>query len=316
MTGLDRRDKTELTTFIPKVSIIIPVYNGSDFLKEAIESAIAQTYENIEIIVINDGSNDKGATEKIALSYGDRICYFSKENGGVASAMNLGIKKMRGEYFSWLSHDDLYYPDKISAQIEFIAGLTERKVFLFSDYEYIDKNGKHYSYHVLEKSIAEHPELSIIFNQIHGCSVLIHKNVLEEVNGFPENRRTTQDYHTWLNILKSNIKFYHIPLVLIKSRIHENQGSTLMSEICNEEIWQFYKRIIDEFACNCTDHYFEIQKFFFNKDPELFKILNSSILANQKVNPAVKLKVLFFILYFKIKFFYRGIIDQVRNLFK
>jgi glycosyltransferase involved in cell wall biosynthesis len=77
--------------FNPKVSIIIPVYNGSNFLKEAIDSAIAQTYKNIEIIVINDGSSDNGATEKIAKSYGDKIRYFKKENGGVATALNLGI---------------------------------------------------------------------------------------------------------------------------------------------------------------------------------------------------------------------------------
>jgi cellulose synthase/poly-beta-1,6-N-acetylglucosamine synthase-like glycosyltransferase len=68
------------------VSLIIPVYNGSNYLREAIESALAQTYPCCEVIVINDGSTDQGATEAIALSYGERIRYFSKANGGVASA--------------------------------------------------------------------------------------------------------------------------------------------------------------------------------------------------------------------------------------
>ena len=75
----------------PKVSIVIPVYNGANYLGEAIDSALEQTYENIEIIVVNDGSTDDGATREIALSYGDRIRYFEKENGGVSSALNLGI---------------------------------------------------------------------------------------------------------------------------------------------------------------------------------------------------------------------------------
>ena len=88
----------------PTVSIIIPVYNGSNYLQEAIDSALAQTYPNCEILVINDGSCDEGKTEAIALSYGDRIRYFKKENGGVASALNMGIRQMTGEYFSWLSH--------------------------------------------------------------------------------------------------------------------------------------------------------------------------------------------------------------------
>ena len=116
-----------------KVTIVIPVYNGSNYLAEAIDSALAQTYKNIEILVINDGSNDNGATEKIAKSYGNKIRYFKKENGGVATALNLGIEKMSGEYFSWLSHDDLYYPEKIEKQIKFISNFGHRSV-VYSDY--------------------------------------------------------------------------------------------------------------------------------------------------------------------------------------
>ena len=87
----------------PLVSIIIPVYNGSDFLRQAVNSALGQTYTNIEVIIVNDGSNDNGKTEEVALSYGKRVRYLCKENGGVASALNFGISQMKGEYFSWLS---------------------------------------------------------------------------------------------------------------------------------------------------------------------------------------------------------------------
>ena len=117
-----------------KVSIVIPVFNGADYLREAIDSALAQTYQNAEIIIINDGSNDNGATENIALSYGDRIRYFSKENGGVASALNLAIKKMTGEYFSWLSHDDLYFANKVEAQIKALDQMQDKRVVLYSDF--------------------------------------------------------------------------------------------------------------------------------------------------------------------------------------
>ena len=102
----------------PKVSIVIPVYNGSNYLKDAIDSALSQTYNNLEIIVVNDGSNDEGKTKAIAEPYGNKIIYLEKENGGASSALNLAIKKMTGDYFSWLSHDDMYYPNKISRQVE------------------------------------------------------------------------------------------------------------------------------------------------------------------------------------------------------
>ena len=115
----------------PLVSIIIPVYNGSNYVKEAIDSALAQTYKNIEIIVVNDGSNDDGATEKIALSFGDKIRYFYKANGGISSALNYGIEKMQGEYFSWLSHDDKYTETKIEKQIALLKETKkENTIFL------------------------------------------------------------------------------------------------------------------------------------------------------------------------------------------
>ena len=95
----------------PKVSIIIPVYNGEDYLEEAIKSALNQTYKNLEIIVVDDGSKDK--TGKICEKYINKIKYLKKENGGVATALNLAIENMTGEYFSWLSHDNLYYKNKI-----------------------------------------------------------------------------------------------------------------------------------------------------------------------------------------------------------
>ena len=105
-----------MNEFQPLVSIVIPVYNGSNYMREAVDSALAQTYEHLEVIVVNDGSTDD--TEQIALSYGERIRYFRKENGGVSSALNLGISKMKGAYFSWLSHDDIYSPTKVSDAIK------------------------------------------------------------------------------------------------------------------------------------------------------------------------------------------------------
>ena len=101
----------------PLVSIVIPVFRGEPYLREAIDSCLSQTYPNIEIIVVNDGSDDDGRTDAIARSYGDKIRYYAKENGGVSSALNFGISQMRGEWFSWLSHDDVFLPDKTEKQV-------------------------------------------------------------------------------------------------------------------------------------------------------------------------------------------------------
>ena len=104
MTETDNDMKEQNNDFYqPKVSIVIPAYNASNYLAEAIDSALAQTYSNTEIIVVNDGSKDDGATAAVAAKYGEKIRYVEKENGGSSSALNAGIANMTGEWFSWLT---------------------------------------------------------------------------------------------------------------------------------------------------------------------------------------------------------------------
>ena len=124
----------------PMVSIVIPVYNGANYVREAIDSALAQTYKNVEVIVVNDGSKDDGATERICLSYGNKIRYIQKENGGVSSALNMGIKNMKGEYFSWLSHDDKYEIDKIEKQISCLNECEDDICVLLCESKQIDSS--------------------------------------------------------------------------------------------------------------------------------------------------------------------------------
>lgn len=213
--------------FHPLVSIVIPVYNGSNYMREAIDSALAQTYDNIEILVINDGSNDNGATDSIAKSYGDKIRYFQKENGGVATALNLGIEKMKGEFFSWLSHDDMYFPEKIELQINAVA--QTGALFLYGGYDLIDAAGN-YITTVLPAQV--YPTLCTRFHLfrglMNGCSLLIHRTIFQQYGTFDPQFRTTQDFHLWHNILK-DIAPYYLHRPLCKTRVHSAQDSKTVS---------------------------------------------------------------------------------------
>ena len=212
--------------FNPLVSIVIPVYNGANYVAEAIESALNQTYKNIEIIVVNDGSTDK--TENIAKSYGDKIKYYYKDNGGVASALNLGIKESKGEYISWLSHDDIYFENKIERQIKELENI-DKDTILYSGYELInDKSEFLGTWEISSKN--EYRKFNngfyaILLCIIHGCSLLIPKKAFYEVDFFNEDLKCTQDYHLWFKILKYGYKVKYIPEFLIYSRIHENQDT-------------------------------------------------------------------------------------------
>lgn len=212
--------------FYPLVSIVIPVYNGSNYMREAIDSAIAQTYKNIEIIVVNDGSNDNCATDKIAKSYGDKIRYFTKPNGGVATALNYAISKMKGEYFSWLSHDDVYFPNKVEYQIEALRFLDDKETILYSSYELIDEKSNVISVidpaSQLTKEQLESPLIPVFRGLIHGCCLLIPSRFFRDISMFDETLKHTQDYRLWFEFLKtSKIHFCNIPL--IQGRLHGEQ---------------------------------------------------------------------------------------------
>lgn len=210
--------------FNPKVSIIIPVYNGSNYLREAIDSALAQTYKNIEVLVVNDGSADGGKTEKIALSYGNKIRYFYKKNGGVASALNMGIQNMTGEYFSWLSHDDVYYPDKIEVQINYLKLLNKYTVVLYSDWEHIDRSSTTLGIVKIDHKKTYKSIYSVMNCLISGCTLLVPKSCFDNIGLFDERLPTTQDYDLWFKMAR-RYQFIHIPEVLVKYRIHPQQDT-------------------------------------------------------------------------------------------
>ena len=223
--------------FCPLVSIIIPVYNGSNYLADAIESALLQTYKKTEIIVVNDGSTDGDKTEKIALSYGDRLRYFRKKNGGVASALNLGILEMRGDYFSWLSHDDLYCPEKIQRQVEFISGLMNRDVVVYSDYVNVDKdNNDLYTVCMDHQLLSSKPLYAVFRGALHGCTLLVPRSAFVN-SGIFNDLRFTQDYDLWFRMIRRH-EFLHMPGIFVRSRLHPEQGSRSIDSTTEaNELW-------------------------------------------------------------------------------
>ena len=256
----------------PQVSIIIPVYNGSNYLKEAIDSALAQTYKNVEIIVINDGSNDGGKTDKICKSYGNKIRYCKKENGGAASALNMGIEKMKGEYFSWLSHDDIYYPEKIEKQIRFLDKFDDKNTVLYSNVEYIDENSKTIYKTEYEKKHSietlSNGVFPVFYGYTNGCSMLIPKKCFEYVGLFNEKLKTANDYDMWFRLFKK-CKTAFIPEVLIKYRFHDLQGTKTVAEdkrvaesdrIWSKAIKQLKDREVESFGVNIFNFYLDLSK--------------------------------------------------------
>ena len=220
----------------PLVSIVIPVYNGANYLACAIESALSQTYPHCETIVVNDGSTDGGETERIALSFGDKIRYFAKANGGVASAVNLGIRQMRGDYFSWLSHDDYYHPDKVLHELQTIPA-EYPETLIYSDYIYYDTVTGHQLPVLMEKWFTDR-QLSVslfpvMFQLIHGCATLIHRSHFDRVGLFDEAQLTTQDYDMWFRAFR-RARIRHCAHCDMTSRLHPLAGNQTIPEFIDD----------------------------------------------------------------------------------
>ena len=208
------------------VSIIIPVYNAQDYLEECLNSALNQTYDKTEIIAVNDGSTDSSLD--ILKKYSNRIKIISKKNGGTASALNLGIKNMSGEWFKWLSADDVLYSNAIKELINVAKLLPNKKYILYSNYDIIDSHGK-----IIDKiTEPDYNELDTFSRNVilldhfvgNGTTSLIHKSIIDEFGMFNETIGYKEDYELWLryNILH-NCSLYLISKNLAKYRVHQKQ---------------------------------------------------------------------------------------------
>jgi glycosyltransferase involved in cell wall biosynthesis len=257
-----------------KISIIIPVYNGSNYLDSAINSALSQDYNEKEIIVINDGSNDEDKTKNIALSYGDKIIYLEKENGGVASALNFGISKMKGDFFSWLSHDDLYTPDKISKQFDYIVNndLNFESTILFSNYHLIDFESKIFYTSSLDIGRpSQFRSWLTAYSYLNGCTLLIPKILFDKVGFFNERLKHTQDYDLWFRMsFHSDFIFYNDTLVY--SRQHPEQDSRAKGVEALKEVSDLKKSFLLQLSKKEVNSYFLIflKEFYTNKQLKLF----------------------------------------------
>lgn len=259
------------------------MYNGSNYLRNAIDSALAQTYKNIEVIVVNDGSNDKGATEKIAKSYGDKIRYFRKENGGVSTALNLGIEKMTGDYFSWLSHDDLFRPSRISDVIKVYSANQDLRgnTIIANSIQIFDDKGMSQEISAIKDGHKyKHPLSFLLCGYLNGCALTIPKSVFATVGVFNENLPTTQDFDLWFRMFRSQ-QMYYLDKPLTLSRTHGDQGSKVFERSHIQECDSLWINIMDTLN---TDEKIQI----FGGEFEFYDVVYSFLKNNRRYDEATR----------------------------
>jgi glycosyltransferase involved in cell wall biosynthesis len=222
------------------VSVIIPTFNRSRFVSEAVKSVLGQSYPDKEIIVVDDGSTDDTA-ERLA-EFGDRIRHVRTENGGVPRARNIGISASRGDLIAFLDSDDLWLPNKLGRQVEYFAANPD--IHVAQTEEIWIRGGRR----VNPKNIHKKRSGWIFERCIPRCivspsAVMLRRRVFEDVGLFDEAMPVCEDYDLWLRVsLKYQIVTLPCPLI-VKRGGHPDQ----LSRQPLQDVWRIYalRKILD-----------------------------------------------------------------------
>jgi glycosyltransferase involved in cell wall biosynthesis len=213
----------------PLVSVIIPAYNAAGFINRSIQSAINQTYQHLEIIVVDDGSTDQ--TREILSAFEARIRWFTQPNQGPSAARNAGFKASTGDLIAFLDADDFWFPEKIEKQVE-VFRKQQSVGLVFCDALYKDERGNRIAraFELIEpKEGWIFPEL-FTENFIPTLTVMIRRSCLQEIGLFDETLLVAQDYDLWLRASRITA-FAFVREPLAEYLIHPNQVSSKEEEM-------------------------------------------------------------------------------------
>lgn len=260
----------------PIVSVILPVYNGENYIQKAIESILNQSFSEFELIIVNDCSTDSTIEIIDFFSQKDsRIKILNNtSNKKLPASLNIGHKKASGNFITWTSHDNILHVNHLERLIKFI--IDGNFDVIYSDFEIIDEN------ELIVKVIKTCPCENLIFENCIGASFLYKKSVFYELNGYNENLFLIEDYDFWLRAsLKFN--FFKLNEILYKYRIH---SENLKSKIENNDFEKNqYNRVVNEMIIEFAHslHWHEKTIDFFLKYKIENKILVSEYLSNMKI---------------------------------
>lgn len=198
-----------------KVSIVIPTYNRSDLVCRTIESCLNQTYQNIEVIVVNDGSkNDLSTYNKIDKYFLDkRFIYIEKTNTGLPETLNSGFRVATGEYFTWIADDNIFEKNAIELMVEEIINHKE-PVFIYTDMKvhYIEQNEL--------KRLNLKRTCSLNIDNVIGACFLFSKEIFERIGGYDQNFKYAEDYEYCVRV-SEQFKMVHLEYAPYIYSLHE-----------------------------------------------------------------------------------------------
>ena len=205
----------------PLVSIIIPSWNTASYVREAVDSALAQTYPNCEIIVVDDGSTDDTKAVLEPYAKAKKITYIYQANKGLSGARNAGIKASAGEFIALLDSDDVFLPEKIAEQVAYLMEHPSCDISYCNLYHFWDGESAllrlNYEYYSGDDVL---PYL-LAMNFIAPLSVVLRRSTIERFGMFDENLKRSEDLEFWLRLAHGGARFEFMPKRLAKLRMRK-----------------------------------------------------------------------------------------------
>ncbi len=220
------------------VSIIMPCYNAALFLKEAIESVIAQTYSNWELILVDDCSQDN--SWEIATQFSDlRIKVMrNATNSGATVSRNKAIEAASGRWIAFLDSDDIWMEDKLEKHLTY---MTDNDIaFSFTHYSVMNDQNKQITVYTPKKSVYDYR--MIVKHSTIGCSTVIYDSAKLGKVYMPQTAVKREDFACWLQILKSGVDAYCYHKCLTKYRVHGNSVSSNKLKMVSYQ-WNVYRKV-------------------------------------------------------------------------
>lgn len=221
------------------VTIVTPVFNQASTLRETIESVLAQTYDNIQYIIVNDGSTDN--TASVLQEYEGRVTIITQDNHGQSAALNLGWSEGKGDYLTYLSADDIMYPDCIG---KLVSSIDDSAIVYYPDFDLIDADSRK----IRTAKMSDYKEEELKFGLIcqPGLVALFSAEVFRLTGGWDQSFRFIPDFEFWVRMAEFG-QFRRIPEVLGGFRVHGNSESVReVSVQSSDEIVRF----VDDYPYN------------------------------------------------------------------
>lgn len=268
---------------LPLVSIVIPCYNHEEFVQDSIQSVINQTYENIELIIIDDGSKDSSVEkiQKMISTCTKRFTRFefrSRPNKGLSATLNEALEWCEGTYYSALASDDIFLKNKIQSQIDCFLKLNNEKIVgIFGGYNLIDINNKVIKTILSKNKIYNFNDIFLHNFNLPAPTALLKLENVKKVGGYDEKLKI-EDWFMWLKLTEDGNKLMSFEQILVNYRSHESNTSKNL-EFMNIE----RKKVIDCFNDNENYSSAKIKLEWLNTTDSLYINKKNSFLKLKKL---------------------------------